>query len=148
MAANVWMSGAMLLAGLGIPVMAAISGAVAKHVGAPAAASILFSGALMCAIAATALSGGLALASLKSLPGHGYLAGLFVAFYVLSITLIGPRIGIGNAVFLVLLGQLLSAALIDHFGAFAAPKTDLSPTRLAGLGLMALGVMMAQRPVN
>ncbi|MFZ8974113.1 MAG: DMT family transporter, partial [Pseudomonadales bacterium] len=37
-------------------------------------------------------------------PRHLLLGGLFVAFYVLSITYIAPHFGIGNAVFFVLLG--------------------------------------------
>jgi transporter family-2 protein len=50
-----------------------------------------------------------------------------VAFYVLTITWIAPTFGIGNAVFFVLLGQLVSAALIDHFGLFGAQVTPVSP---------------------
>jgi transporter family-2 protein len=48
-----------------------------------------------------------------------------VAFYVLSITYIAPTFGVGNAVFFVLLGQLVSAAIIDHFGLFGAQVKPL-----------------------
>lgn len=146
MAAHVWMSGTMLMAGLGIPVMAAMSGALGKHIGTPGAALVLFSGALCCALAATALSGGFSVGALKAAPNYTFMSGIFVAFYVLTITMIGPRIGIGNAVFLVLLGQMLSSALIDYFGAFSAAPVALSPPRLLGLALMTAGVMLAQRP--
>jgi transporter family-2 protein len=53
-----------------------------------------------------------------------------VAFYVLSITWIAPTFGVGNAVFFVLLGQLVSAAMIDHFGLFGAQVTPVSPCAL------------------
>ena len=47
-----------------------------------------------------------------------------MVFYILSITTIAPKFGIGNAVFFVLIGQLASAAVIDHFAFFAAnPNT-------------------------
>ena len=56
-----------------------------------------------------------------------------------------PRFGVGNAVFFVLLGQLISAAAIDHFGLFGAQISPLSLTRAAGIGLMAAGVFVTQQ---
>ena len=42
-------------------------------------------------------------------------------------------------------GQLLSAAIIDHFGLFGAMVKPFSLTRGAGIGLMAMGVLLTQR---
>ena len=67
--------------------------------------------------------------------------------YVLSITWAAPRIGIGNAVFFVLLGQLIAAALIDHFGLWGAMVATLTPRRLVGIAVMAQGVYLARKPV-
>jgi transporter family-2 protein len=67
-----------------------------------------------------------------------------VAFYVLTITWIAPTFGIGNAVFFVLLGQLVSAAVIDHFGLFGAQVTPVSPLRALGIAVMAGGVALTQ----
>jgi transporter family-2 protein len=64
---------------------------------------------------------------------------------VLSITWIAPKFGVGNAVFFVLLGQLLAAAVIDHFGLFGARVAELGPARAAGIALMALGVFLTQK---
>ena len=74
-----------------------------------------------------------------------FLGGVLVAFYVLSITWIAPTMGVGNAVFLVLLGQLVSAAAIDHFGLFTAQASPLTLTRMAGIALMAAGVFVTQK---
>jgi transporter family-2 protein len=65
-------------------------------------------------------------------------------FYVVSITYVAPRFGLGNAIFFVLLGQLLSAAVIDHFGLFNAAETRLNVMRVAGLLVMAGGVWLTQ----
>ena len=78
-------------------------------------------------------------------PKHLLLAGFLVAFYVLSITWIAPRFGVGNAIFCVLLGQLLAASVIDHFGLLGAVVRPLSLMRASGIGLMALGVLLTQR---
>ena len=78
-------------------------------------------------------------------PKHLFLAGLFVAFYVLSVTYVAPQFGVGRAIFFVLVGQLISAAVIDHFGLFGARQMPLSASRAGGLAMMAIGVWLAQR---
>ncbi len=137
----------MLAAGVGIPVLAALNAALGVRLGSPAlAAAILFCVALLGAAGVTLATGGQdALGRVASAPSHLFLAGILVAFYVLSITYIAPHFGIGNAVFFVLLGQLISAAAIDHFGLFGARVSPLTLTRAAGIGLMAAGVFLTQK---
>lgn len=135
----------MLAAGIGIPVLAALNAALGRVMGSPAAAAaILFTVALLIAAVATVLTGPQALARAAEAPKHLLLGGVLVAFYVLSITYIAPRFGIGNAVFYVLIGQLISAALIDHFGLFGAQLSPLTLTRAGGLALMGIGVWVTQ----
>ena len=92
-----------------------------------------------------AIGGLCKLALIPAQPRHLLLAGLLVAFYVLSITWVAPRFGVGNAIFFVLLGQLVSATAIDQFGLFGAAVKPLGLTRGAGLGLMAMGVFLCQK---
>ena len=86
-----------------------------------------------------------AIRSLAAQPRHLFLAGVLVAFYVLSITYVAPHFGVGNAVFFVLLGQLVAAAAIDHFGLFGARVAPLSLTRAGGIALMAAGIALTQK---
>lgn len=136
----------MLAAGIGIPVLAALNAALGQRVGSPFAAGvILFIVALSAAIVMVIITGPAPLAKLPEAPKHLFLAGLLVAFYVLSITAVAPHFGVGNAVFFVLLGQLFSTALIDHFGLFGAQISPLSLARAGGIGLMAAGVWLTQQ---
>lgn len=136
----------MLAAGIGIPVLAALNAALGIRLGSPAAAAlILFCVALAATAVVTLATGPKALTQAPFAPKHLFFAGLLVAFYVLSITYVAPHFGIGNAVFFVLLGQLISAALIDHFGLFGARISPLDVTRALGIGVMALGVWITQR---
>lgn len=136
----------MLLTGIGIPVMAALNSQLGVRLANPAAASvILFLSALLIAAAATAVVGLPDLAKVRAAPPHLFFSGAFVAFYVLAITWIGPRFGIGNAVFLVLLGQIVAAALIDHFGLFGVPRSPLTALRIGGMVVMTIGVLMARK---
>ena len=135
----------MLLAGIGIPVLAALNAALGTRLGNPAAAAlVLFTVALLTAAVVFALTGGHGLGKVAAAPKHLFLAGALIAFYVLSITFIAPHFGIGNAVFFVLIGQLISAAAIDHFGLFGAQATALSAARMGGIALLAAGVWLTQ----
>ena len=137
----------MLAAGIGIPIMASISSGLGVRLGNPTfAVLILF---VMTVPMAAVLSAGTTFPSrevLFEVPFFFYLGAFFVVFYVFSVTWITPRIGVGNAVFLVLFGQILAAAIIDHFGLFGAQKWSITPARLLGLVLMVLGVFLAKRP--
>jgi len=135
----------MLAAGLGIPVLAALNAALGKLIGSPASAAVvLFLIALIATVLYALIAGPQALAKIPAAPKHLFLAGVLVAFYVLSITHVAPHFGVGNAVFFVLIGQLISAAAIDHFGLFGAQISPLTLTRAAGISVMALGVWITQ----
>ena len=136
----------MLLAGIGIPLLAALNAALGVRLGSPiAAATVLFAVAFTATFILLMLTKPALILGVTTAPRHLLLAGLLVAFYVLSITFIAPHFGVGNAVFFVLLGQLISAALIDQFGLFGNPISPISLTRAFGIGLMAAGVFVTQQ---
>lgn len=139
-------SAIMLAAGIGIPVLAALNAALGRTIGAPAvAASVLFVVALLSALVVAMVTNPAAFAKIPGAPKHLFLAGVLIAFYVLTITWIAPIIGVGNAVFFVLIGQMIAAAAIDHFGLFGAVTSPLSATRAGGIALMAVGVFLTQK---
>jgi transporter family-2 protein len=137
----------MLIAGVGIPIMAALNARLGTALGSPLLAVfilIVISAVLMTFYMTAS---GFPALSLPAIPAYYYLGGLFFILYIVSITAIAPHFGVGNAVFFVLLGQLVSSALIDHFGLFGAVRTPLDLTRLAGLVLMAVAVFLSVKRV-
>ena len=136
----------MVLAGIGIPVLAALNAQLGGRIGSPAAAAtVLFVVAFVTSLVVALVVAPQGFAKLGAAPKHLFLAGVLIAFYVLSITFIAPHFGVGNAVFFVLLGQLISAALIDHFGLFGAQVSPVGLTRAAGIAVMAIGVWLTQQ---
>ena len=142
---NFLLSLLMFATGVGIPIMATWNSRLGAELESPwAAAFILFVlGAIICGVAMLILG----------MPKHGwfnatplyYAGGLVVSFYILSITWTAPRIGVANAVFFVLLGQIMSAALIDQFGLFGALKSTLTTQRIIGIVFMLVGTYLARR---
>jgi transporter family-2 protein len=140
-------AGLMLAAGIGVPILAAISAQLGFRIGAPLAAGVI---ALMVALAVAALAMTVtgqsrALSAVLSQPLWLLTGGAFMAFYLLTITWVAPRFGVGNAVFCVLLGQMVAATVIDHFGLFGARTVPLNGQRLAGILAMAGGLALIQR---
>ena len=137
----------MLVVGMGIPMTAALNATLGTHISSPVAAStILFAVGLVMTALVLAFVGAPPAHVLSSAPWWSYAAAVGVVAYVLSVTWSAPRIGVGNAIFFVLLGQLIAAAAIDHFGLFGALKTTLTLKRAAGLLVMAVGVYLAKKP--
>jgi transporter family-2 protein len=136
----------MMVVGMGIPVTAALNAGLGQHIGSPVAASaILFGVGLVMTALVLAVAGLPPRGVFSGLSPWYYAAALGVVLYVLSVTWSAPRIGIGNAIFFVLLGQLVAAAAIDHFGLFGAAKTTITLQRAIGLLVMAVGVYLAKK---
>jgi transporter family-2 protein len=140
-------SGVMLLAGMGIPMLAALNSQLGARIGAPVVAAVVLTLVAFAAVlmALLATGQGAALGRLVGQPWHLFMAGLFMAFYVLSVTWVAPRFGVGNAVFCVLLGQMVSTGMIDHFGLFGARLNPITLKRALGILTMAGGLLLVQR---
>ncbi|MEM7500395.1 MAG: DMT family transporter [Pseudomonadota bacterium] len=144
-ASHTVLHGVMLLAGLGIPVMAALNAGLGARLGNPAqAATLLFGLALAVSLIVLWLQPRPVSTELGTVPLRYFLGGILIAFYVMVITPIAPKIGVGNAVVFVLFGQLLASTLIDHFGWLSAPQSSFSAARCMGLVLIGLGAMLAR----
>jgi transporter family-2 protein len=136
-----------LAAGALIPVQAAANAALARSLGGsvPAAALVLFAVAAAAAGLALAAGGGADWAGLSAAPPWAYAGGLIVAAYVLTVTFLVPRLGVGAAIALIVTGQIVGALAVDHFGLVRAPVVPLTLPRALGAVLMAAGAFLALR---
>lgn len=143
---NLPLFGLMLLAGFGIPVMAAVNAGLATRTGSTTGAVTILTGvAFAVSLLAFLAKGRVSPSTMLSAPPGFYLAGTLFLFYITSITFCAPRIGLANAVFLVLFGQIVASTSIDHFGWFGTEVMRLTSKRSAGILLMAVGVYLARK---
>lgn len=138
-----------LTAGALIPVQAAANAALSQAIrGKVAFAALILFGVAGGAVLVANLVMGVRpppASELRAAPAWGYAGGLIVATYVLTITFLVPRLGVGSAIALIVTGQIVGAVLIDHFGLLRAPTVPVTPARLAGAVLMVAGVFLALR---
>lgn len=88
-------------------------------------------------------------ATLSNMPGlaewYLYVGGVLgVAILAAPIFLI-PRLGATSTLTALVVGQLLLALIIDHFGLFSFPKIEISLMRIVGLVLLIAGAFLIKQ---
>jgi transporter family-2 protein len=134
-------------AGALIPLMASLNAGLARATGGTIQATILlFVTGLIAALVLAAISKAHIppIQTLVRVAPIQYAGGVIVAFYVLSITFLAPRFGVGNAILFAVTAQLLTAALIDHFALAGVTLRPLTTMRAIGLVIVVAGVVITQ----
>ena len=137
-----------VIVGALIPVQAATNAAMSRVIGSVAITSLALFAIGFVVVAAWVIVTREPLPSLETVrrvPAYGYFGGFIVASYVIAITYLAPRLGVGNAIRLVVTGQIVAAVIIDHVGAFGAVVQRLTMGRAIGVVLMIIGVILARR---
>jgi transporter family-2 protein len=135
------------LAGAFIPVMAVLNARLGAAIGNGLHAPfILFCvGTIVTAITAFALTGSLpSIGKLVGTSSLNLLGGVIVAFYVISATLLAPRIGISNFIMFAVSSQILMSIAIDHFGLLGVQIRPADTMKLIGAGLLISGLVITQ----
>ena len=78
-------------------------------------------------------------------PPWQWIGGFLGSFMVLNTIIAVPRLGVLTTLLAMILGNLIMAAIIDHFGWFGLPVTPLGWRRLAGFVLVLAGLMLVLR---
>lgn len=136
-----------IAAGAGLTVQIGMNAAVGRVTGSPLWGAIAnFTIGLVALVACTvALGARYTPGSIGQVPPWAWFGGLLGAFYVASVTVLGPRLGGVALVALVLVGQLGASLLVDQFGALGFPRMPISPTRLLGGALLVIGTLLIVR---
>jgi transporter family-2 protein len=81
----------------------------------------------------------------QSVPWYTLGAGALGLVIVGTIGYTVPRLGLTRAFTIIVAAQLIVAALLDHFGLLGASARPLDLGRLAGIGVLVLGVWLTTR---
>jgi len=137
-----------LITGALIPIQAATNAAFSKSIGNPLVTGLMvFIVGLVVMILFILISGTTfpTRQQIMSTSLYSYLGGIIVATYVVMITILTPRLGVGTAIGLIVTGQIICAVIIDHFGLFNVAVHSISITRLAGVLLMIAGIYLVMK---
>lgn len=137
-----------LVAGMALTIQVGINSTLRRGLGNPGMAAFVsfVVGAVGLALYLLVLRTSLPTrAAIASVPSWAWFGGLLGAFYVATTVIVGPRLGSATLLALVVLGQLLAALVIDHFGWIGFPQHPLSALRILGAILLFGGVLLIVR---
>lgn len=80
-----------------------------------------------------------------SLPWYAWMGGVYGVGFVCAAAFSAPRLGVATTITLMVAGQLIISMILDHFGAFGIEPRPISFGRIAGIALVALGVLLVRR---
>jgi len=135
------------LAGAFIPVMAILNGRLGRSIGDGMHAPVVlfFVGFVFCCLCSIYFTSNLPIfENILSAQPVEYLGGLIVGFYVISATLLAPKIGVGNFIVCAVSAQIVTSVLIDNFGLLGAAIRPVSSLRLIGIVLLLVGLVITQ----
>lgn len=134
--------------GAGLAVQAVVNSRLRVAIGSAfwAASVQTLIGLIMLAALAAAMRQPLPSASgLFRTPWWIWTGGLFGGTFVVVSILLTPRLGVALTLTAIIVGQLASAMVIDHFGWFGAETIRISPLRVVGAALLVAGVVLIRR---
>ena len=81
------------------------------------------------------------LSTVPSQPWWKLIGGILGAVVVFTTVLLAPKLGITAMLFFIIVGQLITAATIDHFGLIGMPIREVNITKIIGLIIVAFGLV-------
>jgi len=131
-----------------IPTQAAVNNKMAGFVDSPILSAFISFLVGTAALLAYILISGISLGNLTSAreaPAIAWVGGLLGAFFVAASVFLVPKLGVAMTFSLIIAGQMLITLVIDHYGLLGVPLREISFLRIAGVILIASGVILIRR---
>jgi bacterial/archaeal transporter family-2 protein len=140
----------MVMAGFFISIQGPLNARLRHAVESPvltAAISFLSGGLILLCIMVTGAFGGIGTGfrGMQSAPLWAYLGGALGVSFVLGSIIAIPKVGVVVVICAAILGQMVGSYLADTFGWFGVERVPFNPVRVAGMGLLLIGVLLVQR---
>ncbi|MNH07797.1 hypothetical protein D3C79_671970 [compost metagenome] len=136
-----------LLAGAAVPFQAGSNAALGRLLGHPLWATLvsLAVSVLMVIPALLVMRAPLPqVAALAQAPWWAWLGGVAGVAYITAALMLTPRLGAAGFIVCVIAGQVVSSLLIDQWGLMGLTQRPVNGLRLAGVGLIVLGMLVVQ----
>lgn len=135
-----------LVAGVGLASQAAINSQLSKVVaGQPLIAALIsFATGTLALLAICLLKTNLweGLQNLAGQPFWKFIGGPLGALVVFTTIFLAPKVGITNMLFFIIIGQLVAAMIIDHFGLIYMPVREVTVWKMVGMLVVMGGLLL------
>ncbi len=130
--------------GAAISIYMPMNGAIAKVAGSPIVANVLFYFVgLLTSLALLGLFGDFkTLLKLKNLPPFLLITGVMSALMVLGTIFLLPQLGAGKLFLLQIVGQIIMALIVSHFGLFESAQDPITLQKIIGAAFLVVGALI------
>ena len=132
-----------LIGGLSIGLQSPMASLITQKLGTLESVFIVHIGGAVVALIPLLMYGGGHLGQWRSLPWYTFGAGVFGLVVIAAISFMIPRVGVAPALIILLAGQLLMGAILDHFGWLGLAQRPLDLARVSGLAVVMIGVWLS-----
>jgi transporter family-2 protein len=136
----------VLVAGLVVGVQSPLFALLSGRLGLLGSALVVNLGGVIVSGILLVLFGGGTSGKWASLPWYAWVSGALGVFVISSVGFAVPRIGAVGTSVAIIVGQLIVAAVIDHFGWFGVKLRAIDLVRIAGFVLLMAGAWLVIRP--
>jgi transporter family-2 protein len=134
-----------IIAGVVLPIQAGFNTELGKAVKSPVYATLLSFIVGMVGLFLYCVFAKVPLGTVKQglqMPWYYWTGGLLGAFYVFSIIVLTPRLGVTLAFGLTIAGQMVFSLIMDHYGWLGVPEAPINWARSLGVALIIAGVVL------
>lgn len=128
-----------ILGGVAVGLQSPIANSVGQRLGGASGSLIVHVSGAILSLILVLVRGGENIREWRSIPVWMFGVGSLGVLLYLTIIHTIPRVGIAPALTLIIVGQLLTGMLIDHFGWFDVELHAIDGTRLLAAGLLLAG---------
>lgn len=140
---------AALIAGAVVPFQAGANAALGRALGHPLWATIVSLIVSIICVLPVLLAMKVPLPTFTGLSGQPkwiWIGGVAGVLYITAAILLAPKLGAAGFMTAVIAGQLIASVLIDYFGIMGFVSREITPSRMIGVLLVAIGVIVMQGP--
>ncbi|MFZ0371525.1 MAG: DMT family transporter [Halobacillus sp.] len=132
----------VFIGGIGVAVQSSVNGGLGQKIGVFEGAFTSFLVGTVVLFLVMLFFGKGNIVNVFQVPKWQLLGGVLGAFFVSTMVLAVPRIGVGVAIFTLISAQLIASSLIDHFGWLGMKQIPLDGQRIAGMALMIIAILL------
>ncbi|MBS1168451.1 MAG: conserved rane protein of unknown function [Proteobacteria bacterium] len=138
---------AAIVTGAVVPFQAGANAVLGRTLGHPLWATVVslcVSFACILPVMALARVEAPTLSALAQAPRWIWIGGIVGVVYITGALMLAPKLGAAGFITAAIAGQMLASIIIDQWGLVGLPQKPVSLARLAGLGLIFLGLIVMQ----
>jgi transporter family-2 protein len=136
-----------LAAGAMLPFQAGVNAQLSSYLDSPVRAalvSFVVGAIVLVAVWLAVARGWTSTERMGAAPWWAWIGGALGAFYVVGSITAAPRLGAVTLIGVILAGQAIASLAVDHFGMVGFEQHPTTPGRVAGLLLIACGVLFVR----